>query len=63
MKTTKKKLNFEGCESSTSDYYYDICNGYYNNEIKDKYTKDELKKAVSVIEALYRYLEENDLIM
>lgn len=61
-KTKSKVLNFYGVESITTDLYYDITNGYYNNEIEDEYTREELKKAIQVIKVLSDYLQENELV-
>lgn len=57
-----KKLNFEGVDTVTNDTYYDICNGYFNREIEDDYTREELQKAINVINSLVSYLEDNDLV-
>lgn len=60
--STKKKLNWKGVESITTDTYYDICQGYYDSEIEDNETKNKLKEAVAVIESLVAYLEKEGLI-
>lgn len=61
-KSKSKVLNFEGCETVTTDIYYDIVNGYYTNEINDEYTKTELQNAIKVINALESYLQEQELV-
>lgn len=57
-----KKLNWDGVETCTTDTYYDICNGYYYDEIKCEETKERLEEAVRVIESLISYLGNEGLI-
>lgn len=60
---SKFELDFTGIETGTSDPYYDIMNGYFDEEIECEETKKALKKAKSVINNLYGFLEENDLVL
>lgn len=56
-------LNWDGIESCASDTYYDIVNGYFDEEIKCEHTRKKLKEAVRVIESLVVYLGDNDLVV
>lgn len=58
----EKALNWNGIETMTTDTYYDIVNGYFTDEIKDEYTKKELLKAITIINSLEHFLQENDLV-
>jgi len=61
-KSKAKKLDFTGVETFTTDLYYDIVNGYYTKEIKCAHTREQLQKAIEVIESLADHLNENELV-
>lgn len=57
-----KKLDFTGCETYTTDTYYDIMNGYYTKEIKCPETVKKLEEAIETIQALEKFLQKKNLI-
>lgn len=58
-----KRLDWSSVATFTTDAYYDIVAGYYDDEIECDFTKEKLSEARNIINSLVKYLEENDLVV
>lgn len=57
------ELNFKGIKTVSGDVLYDIIDGYeYAGEIEDEYTREKLKEAIDVIQAMRNYMDDMGLL-